>query len=639
MSDTQEEASQASTRIKRNTACTSCRDAKVRCNPSSNPNHPCQRCGKLHLSCVVDKTHKRVSRKSKLDELVQEIQAIKQSVGSGSLQSQTPSKQHQHQMDSNAFSPLRDTTVPVLGTSSPSTATSGPTAAASNPPSAPTPALHTSVTTVPREPVEPSLFRALGSHPFPGEDIDYYFQKYFECYHPHMPIVRQRDPNKCYDAAPLLFWTIIFIACRRHAKTPTTLSFLMHEVRRQLLSSLSSLPLSISSINAFILVSTWNFPDVRFVNDPAALFFGVTGSATLQLGIQTGKGAHPEYSYNVFQNSFTDEEACYTWAGHNIIAQRVSSYLGLPPIGGLFNQAVQNIIDGRTSFHVPSGFRIQLECQKFCNRVSKIMVGYLEESRGVSSYVVKVLEDEWDGIKGLICSEKADELDRLNALLVQLEIQIYYMIPTPVYDREGLKRLILRTYNTAQTVIRNALALDRKTDFLLYAPHFQFRTLLTACCVIYKLLRSSYMRFIDRRAAEQSASDGIALCKRATVMEADLPMRLGKLLGPWFEVWQDTDITQWQEEPISSFSHRLSASLALDCLMRWKNDQNLGQKSQQQQQQATTATDDGTNTPGVLPGSSADPLMNIDWNFMDDFDWNFDQQVAIPQIDWQGMPR
>ncbi|KAI3336443.1 hypothetical protein HD806DRAFT_473681 [Xylariaceae sp. AK1471] len=50
-------------RIKRNSACTSCRDAKVRCNPSSNSDQPCQRCAKLHLTCVVDKSHKRISRR------------------------------------------------------------------------------------------------------------------------------------------------------------------------------------------------------------------------------------------------------------------------------------------------------------------------------------------------------------------------------------------------------------------------------------------------------------------------------------------------------------------------------------------------------------------------------------------------
>lgn len=231
--------------------------------------------------------------------------------------------------------------------------------------------------------------------------------RYFEFYHPYMPIVQIRDPNKCYESGKLLFWAIIYIACRRYAKSPKILPFLLESLKKDAFTAISIIPLSIASINALVLLCTWIFPDVRFVNDPSSLFSSVCMNTALQLGIHTGKGAHPEYSHGVFQNSFSDEEASFTWAGYNIIAQRVSSYMGIPPLGGLFNQTVQNIIDGRTSFQVPSTFRVLLECQKFCNHLSKTMGACLEESRGVSPHVVQLLEDEWTAIKGLICSERA----------------------------------------------------------------------------------------------------------------------------------------------------------------------------------------------------------------------------------------
>jgi transcriptional regulatory protein LEU3 len=90
-----------------------------------------------------------------------------------------------------------------------------------------------------------------------------------------------------------------------------------------------------------------------------------------------------------------------------ILAARVSAYMGLPPVGGLFNHTVQNVIDGNTPFQVPSSFRVLLECQKYANRVSKTMAACLEETRGVSSHVVRQLDDEFDNIRGLICSERA----------------------------------------------------------------------------------------------------------------------------------------------------------------------------------------------------------------------------------------
>lgn len=86
---------------------------------------------------------------------------------------------------------------------------------------------------------------------------------------------------------------------------------------------------------------------------------------------------------------------------------RMAEYRGLPPIGSLFNQTVQNVIDGNTPFHVPGSFRVLLECQKFANRVSKTMAACLDETRGVSAHVVRLMEDEFDHIRGLICSERA----------------------------------------------------------------------------------------------------------------------------------------------------------------------------------------------------------------------------------------
>ncbi|POR35155.1 Zn(2)-Cys(6) zinc finger domain protein, partial [Tolypocladium paradoxum] len=67
-------------RTRRNVACVNCRNSKVRCRTSQVPGQPCQRCTKLHISCVVDKAHKRVTKRSKLEQLELELKSIKQVV-------------------------------------------------------------------------------------------------------------------------------------------------------------------------------------------------------------------------------------------------------------------------------------------------------------------------------------------------------------------------------------------------------------------------------------------------------------------------------------------------------------------------------------------------------------------------------
>ncbi|KAI0439290.1 hypothetical protein F4803DRAFT_531810 [Xylaria telfairii] len=620
-------------RIKRNTACTSCRDAKVRCNPSSNPDQPCHRCAKLHLTCVVDKTHKRISRRSKLDELVQEIKSIKETVGSTSSTNLPQSN------------PGTTRSEP-LGIVSPSGVSPGSrqhaSSSVSTGPLEPQVTLNTPVTTLLSDVnSEPSLPRTLGSYPFSGDDIDYYFQKYFEFYHLYMPVVRHRDPNKCFETCPLLFWTIIYVGSRRYAKSTSLVPFLSEEIRRQVFATLGDIPLSLHTINAVILICSWVFPGVRLVNEPSAILSSAITNAALLSGIHTGKGGHPEYSHGAFQNNYTDEEATYTWAGLNIVSQRVSSYMGLPPVTSLFNQTIQNTIDGRMPFHVTSGFRVLLECQKFTNRVHKIILANLEESSGVSMSIVQVLEDEWNIVQGMICSERADDLDKFNALLVRLEIQLFYMMPPPGHDPGPLRQHIIRAYLTATSVLRDAQHLDQKTGFLGHITHPQMRSLATAGCVVFKLLRSSYMQFLDRKVVEATASDMVSICQRMSIMEADLPMRLATLFRTFLELYHSSAWgATWQnEEPTATtFPRRLGAGVTFDCLIRWKTDGTM-KRAAGQQTPNPPANGTGEETNTIFPNTVPDTL-DIDWTFMDDFEWNWAPPGLAPPVTlWGGLAR
>lgn len=320
------------------------------------------------------------------------------------------------------------------------------------------------------------------------------------------------------------------------------------------------------------------------------------------------------------------------------------------------------VVDGRTSFHVPSGFRVILECRKFCNHVNKIILANLEDSSGVSTHIVQVLEDEWDILQGMICSERAgkysslispppdttltkpDDLDKFNALLVRLEIQIFYMIPPPGHNPESLKQNILRAYHTASSIIRNAQELDQKIEFLAHITYSQMRSLLTASCVIFKLLRSSYMQFLDRKFMEATASDAISICQRMSVAESDLSMRISILFKTFLELFQSSSwAATWQdEEPTASgFPHRLGAGVTYDCLVRWKADGAIKRALHQQQQQTPNPPTDGPGeeTDTLLPSTVPDSL-SIDWTFMDDFEWTWAPTTLNPPVNlWHGMAR
>ncbi len=191
------------------------------------------------------------------------------------------------------------------------------------------------------------------------------------------------------------------------------------------------------------------------------------------------------------------------------------------------------------------------------------------------------------------------------------------MLPLPNYDPEAVKRNILKAYSTAQTIIRNMMEIDRQTDFLLHAPQFYFRGLVCAICTICKVMRSSYKNFLDRKQLEQSAADMLVMTKKSILIGGDLATRISSLLEPWLPMAIEPE---WDEEPVSSFTRRLSASPTLDCLVRWKRDQELllGSKTQ-------PPPPNGAN--GSAVAASVDPMQFIDWGFTDDFDWNFESNI------------
>ncbi|KAK3494951.1 uncharacterized protein B0T23DRAFT_121741 [Neurospora hispaniola] len=505
-------------RIRRNTACIKCRDSKVRCNASLSPGQPCLRCTKLDLECIVDKNYKRASKKSKLEELAAELQSLKNTVAPrpslGGLTTELPPiRPVQFSSASPPVPSLPQLTLPgtLSGTLPGGLPTPGtlpgpflpglgvPTLpppiftrprpfSISSEASTPTPRA-SDATSVSfslaglRRPAQP---RALGSRVFSGDDINYYFDKYFEHFHPYFPVVRQRDPDICYERGHVLFWAIIMTACRRFAKDDSVYQFLMDSLLPEIWNAISRPPLKLPIINALLLVATWPNPDIRFLTDPSMIFTGIAMNSALLIGLHTGRGAHTEFTGLLDKVDTTDEEATYTWAGCAIISHRAAAYMGCPSPSLLFNQTVDSLLDRSSSISMPRYFILHLETARFANKLISTMSASLEQSQGVSHRLVAQMEEEYSKIQCLLYPDNSD-LDNFILLSTLLEIQTYYFMPLPGYSEEMLKRNVIKCYTTAEAIINQARSLQSQSAFLHYSPNFVFRTLLSAICVFMTL--------------------------------------------------------------------------------------------------------------------------------------------------------
>lgn len=411
------EQSSPQTRIKRNTACVSCRDSKVKCNASAAPGQPCQRCAKLKLSCVVDKSHKRVSKRSKFEDLVQEVQSIKQAVvaprAPSAAQGQFPlppfaPAQHLSPAAEQArlfpAAPFSSNATPISSIAS----FSAPAPPRAMPESPSVPGLTTSgpITTPSSTATgRPSQPRALKSRVFAAQDIDFYFDKYFESFHPYLPIVRIRGPDAIYNSGPLLFWVIMATACRRMPHDGGVFDFLVDAVKGDVWEAVSDPPMSLSTINALLILSAWPLPTIRFMKDPSPIYASMLMNSCYLLGIHTGRGDFPAVTYPAYRLSVSNEEAVYTWVGYNIISQRISTYIGTPSTGQFFNRTIESILDRTSPVQVPMHLYVLLESASFLHRLSRSMAASLEEGRGVSHYVVDHLVEDFSKVQRVMSAE------------------------------------------------------------------------------------------------------------------------------------------------------------------------------------------------------------------------------------------
>ncbi|KAH8125096.1 hypothetical protein FP744_10002711 [Trichoderma asperellum] len=641
-------------KTRRNVACVNCRNSKVRCKSSTIPGQPCQRCAKLQISCVVDKSHKRVTKRSKLEQLEQELRSIQQVVNNKKAN------------DESVWSPPS----PLA----PFSASSVKAPLAAAPKSVRTP-LSIQLVPSPQPPEKrqkktgPTETRVLNSIIIPGQDIDYYFSKYLQHFHPFLPILRKKEPDECYDAQPMLFWAVLYVSCRRYAKDTQLFTALVEHMTKNLWSMMSSAVLGLDEIHAILLICAWPYPTIRFVTDPSSMLVSIAMNACTSLGLHTGRGSHPQFCVGSRHGyTSTDEEASSTWIACFLLAQKISSGAGLPPPFIQYS-------DTRCKAALESNYWADLlatyELQRFLNRFHMAMHAQTSNVGSVPESAVAIWENELETLKPLLVRFDT-EVSRVFKLAAQLEIQLFYfMSPStitannnnftihtnystvppqpkppastpapPPSSNPTLQLNALKTFTTARTLIHTVLDLDSRSKFIAHCPAVLCRALTDAANTIVYLLHSTWGPSPDSLSAEEAdllAQQAYTAIMRCSVKEQDIWYR-GSVIMETF--WSFRRYVPRFETVPPSWVSRGGAGITFACLEKFKNGLLTAQKStdgvnkcleiihQPSGTNAAAQDQQMTNNAQVT-----DPFQDVDWSmFMDDFGWAGEDGVLISLI-------
>jgi hypothetical protein len=230
--------------------------------------------------------------------------------------------------------------------------------------------------------------------------------------------------------------------------------------------------------------------------------------------------------------------------------------------------------------------RNHLIIQRFCYRATLAMTSNAADPIGLPrenefGVIMNMLEDELNTLSsklnGTLSSKTAnswpffqtDNPDIESYLLLKARIYLqtfHWLCPTMT---DAMKSGILRSYSTACAVIASFSSSSPSNSLLEYAPITFPRVTFNAAYIIFKILNSSFSRFIDFEAGASLYQAAKFALKRLSVVENDLAGRAANLL---VDIWahRDDDPEEKLREPVLNLTSHLTASLTYDAAFRWR---------------------------------------------------------------------
>lgn len=261
------------------TACSQCRQQKIKCRTSDELATPCERCARMKLTCLYEPRNARGRPRSDSIDASGEAnkrRLVSKSNFEGTIRSFPAVNVHNDaQTVDGAATERRQSVLPELpyapGRASISSehplqnGDSNPEATKNEVPAYP---LHQpGVGSDYRSPLQ-TLPRVLNGLSFDAETIDNLFETYFKYYHSFVPVLDPSlRPNEYYTQSPFLFSSVLAIASRRDRRSASLTSALRIKVLSHIPAALFSPNSGPNTLTASLLLLSWHLPETDALDE------------------------------------------------------------------------------------------------------------------------------------------------------------------------------------------------------------------------------------------------------------------------------------------------------------------------------------------------------------------------------------
>ncbi|KAK9320890.1 hypothetical protein V1517DRAFT_194027 [Lipomyces orientalis] len=544
MEDTQPQQT-SSASVRKNAACTECRQQKMRCegDPSIWDPPACSRCRRLKIPCVFSAPFRRTHKRKRLQELEEETTALKRQ-----LLSASPAAPGNHLPSGHAQPPRQEEDIDVSRI---------PTARimCRNEPSADN---------------DPTLSRTIdGLELVPGI-IDDCFELYFKDYHSILPILDPSvTPNTFYQHAPFLFWVVVSIGSRRYTRQPTLTRALALPVTQLALQSIVVRTKPINRMKALILLLNWPFPSDPFYRDPSFLL----GGALLHMAMQCGLHA-PTFSqdFSKIYSKLPVQEplrSAEMWAYVVITYQRTCSGSGQANLVSfeIYNEQIhfKTLLE-----KLPVTLRIQIQISNVITRAHKALLdlGLLSmtpQQERTMDALLDGFNTELDSLENLASSI----WDRLYIASARQDLVVmhFYKSATTL-DMQSCMLI----FNATSSVLEQVRNLDRDYGLHRICTRFLLTVTLLSLASMARILKGPFAGYLDQVRGYDLFNTGVRFARSCSIQKADYGER-----GAAFaeQIWKSKKVFRNPDGSINitlRVRNRLSSGPLHDVIRCWKEE-------------------------------------------------------------------
>ncbi|KAK4501514.1 hypothetical protein PRZ48_007323 [Zasmidium cellare] len=542
-------------------ACVRCRQSKV----LPDLGQPCRRCAAQGFICDYDADYKRVSKKRKIQELVNEVQLLRATVGNNAspapgpspsrISAQIPDHGHVDSVQHRYGSPqhLPNDLAEHL----------------------PSPILTTSSSNVPpvweQENYSAPHSRTLGNVAISGTESLRLFTKFFEKPHSFAELQDPSDsPDHTYAQSPLLFWAIIAVASRHDSLNSTLQVTLAPAVTELLWTTFSRPPYSVADIQGMLLLCLWPFPAPSLSSDSRFPLVAATRSAAMQIGLHSLDHLRDFSHLKLGARNIDRLKAAKTWAACVVAVESVTGFIGQPSV--IRDEVTSDQMMGLASeTRLPPQLDHLFRIFMFSNRVHRIMTSVGREAGDTHSeraVILRLMERDfktlWTALDDRITAKA-----RVMLAFAGLQMRVYYFFEKR--SAPGRRLGILRAYQLALLLVDLLKEVDGSTGLLRYAPVIYQDATIFSSIFLLKVIKSSYSEDIDIAAGHSALDICMVKLRECVSTTGDYRFKVHKMLSQ-LRTMDYASRDAGDNEPHLKLRTRLSGSLVHDFLWMWREE-------------------------------------------------------------------